>query len=456
MVASREERGRALRGRVPRSSIAQWKPPRRRDAMGVLVNQERTLIKSLLPLRHQRMSASPFAFYRGSAAVMAADLADVPVTGLRVQVCGDAHVANFGIYGTPERNVVFDLNDFDETILGPWEWDVVRMAASLVLAARDRNFSNATSSESVYGGVQAYRTAMLEFAAESPLAVWYERIDLEKAILAAPSEEPGLRRRFSKAKKRTAEHLLPKLTGGSQPHFVDSPPAFRRIDLDSGTAEEARRLLKLYGRSLAPHVRRLFERFHLHDVATKAVGIGSVGTLCMIALLLSEGGAPLLLQLKEAQASVLERYAGKSTYRNHGERVVQGQRLMQAASDIFLGWFRCRSGHDFYVRQLRDMKYSFPVDGYKALQLERYAEVCGWTLARAHAKSGDAATIAGYLGGGDNFESALGKFALAYADQTEQDHAALAEAARSGRVDAVDDEETSAVESRAKSEQMQP
>ena len=421
MVASPEERGRALRKRVPRSSVARWRPPRGRDAMGVLVDQERGLIKSLLPLRHHRMSASAFAFYRGSAAVMAADLAGLPATGLRVQVCGDAHVANFGMYGTPERNVVFDLNDFDETLSGPWEWDVLRMAASLVLAARDRNFSKATSSESVYGGVQAYRTAMLEFAAESPLAVWYERIDLEKAVLAAPSAERVLRRTFSKAKKRTAEHLLPKLTGGSQPHFVDAPPAFRRIDLDSGTAERARRVLKLYGGSLTPHVRRLFERFRLHDVAMKAVGIGSVGTQCMIALLLSEGGAPLLLQLKEAQASILERYIGKSAYRNHGERIVQGQRLMQAASDIFLGWTTI-DGHDFYVRQLRDMKLGVDFPSITAAQLPQYAGACGWTLARAHARSGDPGALAGYLGRSDAFEEAVVRFAHAYADLAESDY----------------------------------
>ena len=420
MVASPEERGRALRKRVPRSSVARWRPPRGRDAMGVLVDQERGLIKSLLPLRHHRVSASAFAFYRGSAAVMAADLVGLPATGLRVQVCGDAHAANFGMYGTPERSVVFDLNDFDETLPGPWEWDVLRMAAGLVLAARDRNFSKAISSESVYGGVQAYRTAMLQFAAESPLAVWYERIDLEKAVLAAPWAERGLRRTFSKAKKRTAEHLLPKLTGGSQPHFVDTP-AFRRIDLDSGTAEGARRVLKLYGRSLAPHVRRLFERFTLHDVAMKAVGIGSVGAQCIIALLLSEGGAPLLLQLKQARASILERYAGKSPYRNHGERVVQGQRLMQAASDIFLGWTTI-DGHDFYVRQHRDMKLGVDFRSIAAAHLLRYAGACGWTLARAHARSGDPCALAGYLGRSDAFERAVVRFAHAYADLAESDY----------------------------------
>ena len=389
--------------------------------MGVLADQERTLIKSLLPLRRQRMSASPFAFFRGSAVIMAADLATVPVTGLRVQACGDAHIGNFGMYGTPERNVVFDLNDFDETLPGPWEWDVLRMATSLVLAARDLGLADAAGGESVYGGVQAYRQAMLEYAAASPLTVWYDRIDLKRAVLTLPLPRRGVRRTLSKARKRTAEQLLPKLTGGSQPHFVDSPPTFQRIGLDSQTAEQARRVLKLYGKSLAPHLRRLFERFHLHDVAMKVVGIASVGTQCLVALLLSEGGAPLLLQLKEARASILERYVGRSVYRNHGERIGQGQRLMQAASDIFLGW-TATAGHDFYVRQLRDMKLAVHLQSVNAAQLSQYAKTCGRTLARPHARSGDPGALAAYLGRGDAFEGAVVRFAQTYANLVDSDY----------------------------------
>jgi uncharacterized protein (DUF2252 family) len=411
----------AARQKVPRSAFGDWKPPEHRDPIGLLVAQEKGRIAGLIPLRHERMLASPFAFYRGTALIMASDLSTMPVTGIRVQACGDAHIANFGIFGTPERNLVFDVNDFDETLPGPWEWDVLRMAASIALAARARNFSDA-GSLAVLESLRTYREAMGHFASISPLDVWYERVDLEAAgergRIARRSATPGA---VARARQQTGENLLPKLTTDTPPRFVDQKPTFERIDLDGQTAGDARAVVKGYRETLLPHVRVLLERFTLHDLALKVVGVGSVGTLCLAALFLTEHGDPLLLQLKEAQASALEPYVGSSRYANHGQRVVAGQRLMQASSDIFLGWTAV-DGKDFYVRQLRDMKASPDLTAMTAARLVRYSRLCAWTLARAHARSGDSQAIADYLGARDSFDKSVSRFARTYADVAESDY----------------------------------
>jgi len=411
-----------MRRRVPRSAFGEWKPESARDPLGLLAEQEKSRIAELLPLRHERMAASPFAFYRGAAVVMAADLATLPVTGLRVQVCGDAHIANFGGFGTPERDIIFDVNDFDETLPGWWEWDVLRMAASVVLAARTLGFSTPTAKRAVREGVRTYRRGMLRFATLSPVNVWYERIELrELTRQATPAQRRDLRRHLKQSEASTARRLLPKLTAGEQPRFVDESQTFRRIGLEGDVAVNARTVLKKYRESLLPHVRTLIDRFTLRDMAQKVVGVGSVGTLCLVALFMTEKNDPLILQLKEADASVLESHLGRSPFKNHGERVVHGQHLMQAASDIFLGW-TTSEGKDFYVRQLRDMKISIDLTSMLPDQLVRYARFCGWTLARAHARSGDPCAIAAYLGESDRFETSVGRFARTYADVTEGDY----------------------------------
>jgi uncharacterized protein (DUF2252 family) len=419
-----------LRRTVPRSAFGKWKPVTERDPLRLLADQERHRIPELLPLRHERMLASPFAFYRGTAVIMAADLASVPVTGLNVQACGDAHILNFGAYATPERNVVFDVNDFDETLPGPWEWDVLRVAASIVLAARDRAFSTSLATGAVLEGVGAYRKTMVRLAAAPVLAVWYHRIDMSHVIRGAtPPARRALRSALVRAGKRTAEHLLPRLTRGPGMHFIDEPPTFARVGLEGADADHTRAVLGGYRDTLAPPVRILLDRFELHDIAYKVVGVGSVGTECLVALLLTEHGEPLFLQLKEAQPSVLDPYVGASRFKNNGERVVHGQRMMQTASDIFLGW-TASEGKDFYVRQLRDMKMSVDLTEISSADLVQYAQLCGWTLARAHARSGDPEAIARYMGKSARFEKSVAAFAQTYADLAEADYALFARSQR--------------------------
>jgi uncharacterized protein (DUF2252 family) len=422
-----------LRKQVPRSSFGEWKPSGERDPIGLLAEQEKSRLQNLVALRQQRMAASPFTFYRGSAVVMAADLASLPVTGITVQACGDAHIANFGMFATPERNVIFDLNDFDETLPGPWEWDVLRLATSVALAARARSFSSKAEKRAVLAGLRAYREAMTHFATLSPLEVWYQRVDVKRVIRETPVHRRVLRRVLNRARRRTAEQILPKLTLGSPPEFVDQPPTFRRLQLDDEGAEIARDAHGRYRETLLPHVRTLRDRYKLHDVAMKVVGVGSVGTVCMVSLSLAEHGAPLLLQIKEAEASVLEAYVKPSEFANHGERVVNGQRLLQAAADIFLGWFSL-ADRDYYVRQLRDMKGSPNLDVVTPTQLEFTAEYCGWTLARAHARSGDPSPIADYLGTSDRFDLAAAKFTKTYADLAAADHAHYVEVTRASGI----------------------
>jgi len=441
---SREEclaTGRTLRESVPRSSHAGWKAPTgRRDSIEVLEESNRDRLPELVPIRYGRMVRSPFTFLRGSAGLMAYDLETTPTTGLRVQACGDCHLLNFGLFATPERNLVFDLNDFDETLSAPWEWDLKRLAVSFAVAARDGKLSDANAREAVLECARSYRERLREYSRMSPLEVWYTRLDIETIIAMAPDEKAKKVRKSlaEKARQRVIEHLFPKIAGkvAGRHRLVDQPPVLVHV-AEPEIEERIREGMADYRESLSDERRVLFDRYRLEDFALKVVGIGSVGTRCYIVLLFDDAGHPLILQVKEACRSVLEPYAGKSPYDNQGQRIVMGQRLMQSSSDIFLGWVRGRRGYDFFVRQLRDMKMSVPLEGLTAVQLNRYAQLCGWTLARAHAKSGDAATISGYLGKGDTFDEALGKFALAYADQNEKDHAALVKAVNSGRLEAL-------------------
>jgi uncharacterized protein (DUF2252 family) len=446
---SREERlaaGKALRDVVPRDSHGKWKPPaRRRDPIDVLEESNRDRVPDLVPIRYGRMLRSPFTFLRGSAGLMAYDLATTPATGLRVQACGDCHLLNFGAFATPERNLVFDLNDFDETLPAPWEWDLKRLATSFAVAARDNEFSDKDARAAAVAGARAYREHLRECSKRSPLDVWYEHLDMQTLVEKAPNAEARKIREamVAKARQRVGENLIPKLTQtvDGRLRLVDQPPVLFHV-ADKTQMARFREGLEDYRRSLPDDRRVLFDRYRLEDAAAKVVGIGSVGTRCLVGLFVSPDGHPLLLQVKEACPSVLAPYVGKSIYENQGQRIVVGQRLMQSASDIFLGWARGRLGYHFFVRQLRDMKFSVEVAGASPVQLKRYARVCGTVLARAHAKSGDAATISGYLGKKDAFDEAIGEFALAYADQTLRDHAALVAAVKAGRIEALMEEDS--------------
>ncbi len=444
--AERLALGKALRAQVPRESQGDFHVPHKgRDPVAILEATSRGRLQELVPIRYGRMARSPFTFLRGSAALMAHDLGQTPATGIRVQACGDCHLLNFGAFATPERRLVFDLNDFDETLPAPWEWDVKRLVASFVVAARDLRLSDDDGHGAVIACVNAYREHLRKCSRKRPLEIWYQHLDLDTVIRMAPDASARKFRQqiADRARERVIENLFPKITTevDGRHRIVDQPPVLMHVaepDFEARVLEG----LADYRASLPDERRVLLDRYRLEDVALKVVGIGSVGTRCYIGLLFSEDGHPLILQFKEALPSVLAAHAGSSAYDNQGQRVVVGQRLMQSSSDIFLGWVRGRgrSGYDFYVRQLRDMKMSVPMDGLSAVQLVRYARLCGWTLARAHAKSGDAATISGYLGKSDVFDQAMARFALAYADQTRQDHAALVKAIRSGRIKAIAEE----------------
>jgi len=445
---SREERltaGRALREAVPRERHAVWKAQvKRRDPVDILQESNRDRLPELVPIRFGRMLRSPFTFLRGSAGLMAYDLASTPSTGLRVQACGDCHLMNFGFFATPERNLVFDMNDFDETLPAPWEWDVKRLSVSFAVAAHNSRFSEKEAKAVAMECVRSYREHMRELSKRSPLQVWYERLDVQTLIDQAPDTESKKRREelAAKARLRIGEFLLPKITSsvGGRRRLADQPPVLFHIT-EEDVDRRFRKGLEDYRLSLSDSVRVLFDRYRLEDWAVKVVGIGSVGTRCMVGLFFSPEGHPLLLQFKEAGHSVLAPYAGKSVYENQGQRVVTGQRLMQSSSDIFLGWTKGELGFHFFGRQLRDMKFSLPIEGLNPMLLKRYAAVCGRTLARAHARSGDAAKISGYLGKSDVFDQAIGKFALAYAAQNTRDYAKLAAAERSGRIQALVEED---------------
>lgn len=444
--SARKQQGEQLRKAVPRSSHGAWSEPTgRADPVALLDAQNATRLPDLVPIRLGRMLDSPFAFYRGSAVVMAADLAGTPTTAIEVQACGDAHLANFGLYGSPERHLVFDLNDFDETLPGPWEWDVKRLAASAVLAAREKCFSEETARSCAMAGAESYRQAMANFSQMSTLETWYWHIDVDEQLRDASSlvvrgrakkDLDRARKAADKAHSRDTLQALSKLTEvvDGRRRIVSDPPLV--VPAAEGSLPDVSCTFDCYLDSLATDRRVLLERFTFVDLARKVVGVGSVGTRCWIMLL--EGGGdddPLFLQVKEAEASVLERYWRPSGCTNHAERVVMGQRLMQAETDIFLGWTRMQtSGVDYYVRQLRDMKGSVDLATINARLLRAYTRLCGAVLARAHARSGDASMITGYLGSSDAFDRALADFAVAYADQSERDHSRLKKAATKGRV----------------------
>jgi uncharacterized protein (DUF2252 family) len=449
-VGERAARGKAARAEVPRSSHAEWEAPHVRvDPIALLEEQGTSRVQELVPIRYGRMLVSPFTFYRGAAYIMASDLAGMPRTGLHVQLCGDAHLSNFGGYAAPDRRLVFDTNDFDETLPGPFEWDLKRLVASFAVAGRSRGFDAETRQGINLAVTQSYREAMAEFAAMGTMDVWYARVDLEdnqRAWAKQVSKKAVKRYQRNIAKARTKDSLaaFAKLTEvvDGEPQFISNPPLIVPLDeLASGedVMEGARQVLRSYRRTLQTDRRRLLERFRFVDAARKVVGVGSVGTRAWIILFVGRDNQdPLILQMKEAQASVLEPFLGKSHFSNHGQRVVEGQRLMQAASDMMLGWIRT-SGidgveRDFYIRQLWDSKASALVDAMEPASMLLYAKVCGQTSARAHARSGDAVAISSYLGTSGAFDQALAVFAEAYADQNERDYAALKEAAESGRI----------------------
>ncbi len=441
----RHERGRAARRVVPRGSHAEWEPaPDRPDPVDLLEAQARDRVPDLMPIRYSRMMASPFAFLRGSTIVMANDLAGTPKSGIQAQLCGDAHLLNFGAYASPERALLFDLNDFDETLPGPWEWDVKRLAASFVVAGRENGFDAADCREAAQASVASYRRRMTEFSEMGELEVWYSRISEEevRGLLSDASTKKTTKkmdRALRKARGRDSLHALSKLTrvvDGRQT-IIDDPPLLVRIPEEDEIRVQIYAILESYKRTLQEDRRHLLDRYRFVDTARKVVGVGSVGTRAYVVLL--EGrdeNDPLFLQVKEAGPSVLEGHVPSSTYEHHGHRVVAGQRLMQAASDIFLGWFRGREGRDFYWRQLRDMKGSADVESLSPDELVLYAGLCGWALARAHARSGDRVQIAAYLGKSERFDRVIADFAQAYADQTEWDHAALCAAVKSGKIPA--------------------
>jgi uncharacterized protein (DUF2252 family) len=436
-LAERMAAGKALRSAVPRSAHAGWSPaPDRPDPVALLQAEDANRLADLVPLRYARMLESPFSFLRGAAVIMASDLAGTPTTSLTVQVCGDAHLANFGAYATPERNLVFDVNDFDETLAGPWEWDLKRLTASVVVAGRGNGCAAVTCTEAAAAAVRIYRERMLSFAKMGSLDVWYARVDAAAVIASLPRKETRVARKsFAQARRHDNLQELRKLTTvtDGRVHITDDPPLITHTS-DERVGNRVPELVHAYRNSLPDNRRHLLDLYTLVDFARKVVGVGSVGTRCYISLLLGQGpDDPLFLQVKEAGPSVLEHSVGRSRRLRHGRRVVLGQRLMQAASDIFLGWGDV-DGLSFYIRQLRDMKGSVDIAALTPSQLVAYAEVCGWALARAHARSGDAAQIAGYLGGGTAFDQAITAFAEAYADQTERDHTALVKAVKQGRV----------------------
>jgi uncharacterized protein (DUF2252 family) len=435
--------GKRLREKCPRSLHAVWNAPaNRRDPLRLLEESNKGRLPELIPIRYGRMVRTPFTFYRGAALNMAADLAVTPATGMRVQACGDCHLLNFGDFATPERRVIFDINDLDETLPAPWEWDVKRLAASFVLACRSNGFGKDRAHDAALSCVRSYRERMAEYSQMSALDVWYARIDVEEVLPTIRDKEARQRHEklLAKARARSVlEHDFPRLAAmsGRRPTIKDSPPLIYHPH-ERGVREllvRTRAAFAGYRESVQEDRRALIDRYELKDIAIKVVGVGSVGTFCAVALLMASESDPLFLQVKEARRSVLEAYAGKTIYPNHGQRVVNGYRIMQSASDIFLGWTKGELGRNFYIRQLRDMKVGPLVELFTPGVMTQYAEICGWTLARAHARSGAPAHISGYLGKSDAFDKAIATFSIAYADQSERDHAVLEKAVRSGRVE---------------------
>ena len=437
--------GKSLRQKCPRTSHAAWHAPHDRpDPLRLLKESSKGRIPELIPIRYGRMLRSPFTFYRGSALSMATDLATTPVSGLRAQACGDCHLLNFGAFATPERRVIFDINDLDETLPAPWEWDVKRLGASFVLACRDDGFSKADARDAVLACVSSYRQHMAEYSEMRVLDVWYSSIDVATVLSMVKDEAASkrLQKRVEKAQQRSVlEHDFPELATleGDAPTIKENPPLIfhpreRARQVFSATIQKA---YAAYRDTLPEHRRVLLDRYKLMDMAIKVVGIGSVGTVCAVMLLMAADKDPLFLQVKQARASVLEPFAGKSAYANHGQRVVIGCQLMQSASDLFLGWTEGHLGRQFYIRQLKDMKLKPMPETFTPTVMKSYAELCGWALARAHARSGEPAKISGYLGKGATFDEAIADFSIAYADQAERDHAALTKAVKGGKLEVV-------------------
>jgi uncharacterized protein (DUF2252 family) len=451
----RAAKGKAARAEVPRKLHGEWEPPSQRpDPVDVLEKQAKTRVPELVPIRYGRMLVSPFAFYRGGAALMAGDLAEGPRSGLDVQLCGDAHLANFGAYAAPDRRLIFSVNDFDETLPGPFEWDVKRLVASFAVAGRHRGFKGKERGRIIAAVTRSYRESMHQFASMHNLDLWYVRADLDElaqefAAVATSRQRKRLEKNVARARAKTRLKAFDKLTElvDGERRIVSDPPLIVPIrklvapEQEAHLSERFRDLIRAYRRTLAVDRRRLLERFRYVDAARKVVGVGSVGTRAWIVLLLGrDTDDPLFLQAKEAQPSVLEPHLGQSDFASHGQRVVEGQRLTQTASDIMLGWLTTDGidgvKRDFYVRQLWDSKGAARLDELEPSAFEAYGRVCGWTLAKGHARSGDAIAIASYLGTSDVFDRALAAFAEAYADQNERDYEALEDAAASGRVTA--------------------
>jgi uncharacterized protein (DUF2252 family) len=456
-VKRREEEGKQARKQTPRSSHAEWKPPKdRKDPVTILEDQAESRVQELVPIRYGRMLVSPFTFYRGAAAIMAADLAQTPASGLRAQLCGDAHLSNFGVFASPEREMLFDINDFDETLPGPWEWDVKRLAVSLCVAGRDRNLSKQEIADILVWTAQAYRQSMRGFAQMSNLDVWYASLNAEDimGVVRAQQLVKGKRlqqmeKRLGKARTKNSTRAVLKLTEAvdGQLRFVSDPPLVVPMQelLGQTESEELRKRLEVmladYRSSLTDEYSVLLGDYTFQSIARKVVGVGSVGTRAWVLLFMGRDEQdPLVLQAKEAQASVLEPFAGASQYENHGQRVVEGQRLMQASGDILLGWLPATGiddvTRDFYVRQLWDGKLSIEIETMTHPMLRSYGALCAWTLARAHARTGDRIAIASYLGVGGVFDQAIVDFSEAYADQNERDYQELVQAVKSGRVQA--------------------
>ena len=453
--------GKAARARAPLESHADFRPAKSRDPVGLLVSQAETRVPELVPIRHGRMLVSPFAFYRGAALIIAADLNSTAASGLQTQLCGDAHLSNFGAYASPERRLVFDINDFDETLAGPFEWDVKRLAASMIIAARENGFSKKQSQKAALAAVETYRTAIRDFASQSILAVWYAHLNIEDALVEykatlsrrklkqSKSALKKTQARLAKARSRDSLQAIGKLTSvvDGNRQIRSDPPLIMRLDDMKDLDPEVMRarlgtLMQTYRKTLPSDRRHLLDHFTITDIGHKVVGVGSVGTRAWVLLL--EAGVEkdaLVMQAKQAGPSALSGFAGESQYHNNGQRVVAGQHLMQASSDIFLGWFRARPMggaryQDYYVRQLRDWKMSAVIEEMTPQSMQVYARLCGWTLARAHARSGDRIAISAYLGRSNRFDIAVTDFAETYAGQNERDHAALAAAVADGRVEA--------------------
>jgi uncharacterized protein (DUF2252 family) len=442
--SERYEMGKEMRKKCPRSSHSKWTTPvGRPDPVDLIIESNKERIAKLVPLRHGRMVRTPFTFYRGAALNMASDLSAAPVTGIRVQACGDAHLCNFGAFATPERNVIFSINDLDETLPAPWEWDVKRLAASFIVASRNNNLTEETARETVLECVRSYRENMMVFSEMRNTELWHYSLGSDQLLNSL--EDPEIKRRVLKRleKERArsiSEEIFPQIvkgSGGSKFIKDQLPSIFHWESHSPGeVAQEATDAFELYKSSLPPAYMHLLNRYELKDLVIKVVGVGSVGTVCWVLLLMSGDGEPLFIQAKEARKSVLEAYAGRSTYPNNGQRVVNGYRLMQPFSDPYLGWTTGKGGRDFFFRQLRDIKISVKVETFGKSEMLRFADWCGQALALSHSRSGDAALLSGYMGSSDTFDRAIAEFSIAYADQNEKDHGAFKKAIKTGRIEA--------------------